>query len=337
MAGIVEYFVEGCAQSAYPTEILYAFVITKDGEEIGIMKKYPFAGKWGRISGVNCRLDNLHALPERLDIVYLSISERKFYVVDEFFDFGVVTDVFKILTEEGNTTVKLIVGMAPKGRVVVWLQNEIYSKLILNTVGKEVPINKVKSFLPDGITIDEYCQQYISRCQSVQNDLTEEWLKKFNYRYRLSVDEFYDGENWRKPEPDVTRPTITMMKALNFDGTYDKAGSLHLKDYQYNGRLSCVNIQLSYSKREYDIYLWLNDEEALKIFQRFYGAHPETKTDFIIRIDAENKKYELALYRQGLKEPVVIPESAYQLIVFKNKFEDYRSENYNQPRGAWIW
>lgn len=75
----------------------------------------------------------------------------------------------------------------------------------------------------------------------------------------------------------------------------------------------------------------------MSIFHHFYGAHPETKTDFIIRIDAENKKYELALYRQGLKEPVVIPESAYQLIVFKNKFEDYRSENYDQPRGAWIW
>ena len=80
-------------------------------------------------------------------------------------------------------------------------------------------------------------------------------------------------------------------------------------------------------------------DENLKIdlFRRFYGAHPETKADFIIRIDPENKKYELALYRQGLKEPVVIPESAYQMIVFKNKFEDYRSANYNQPRGAWIW
>ena len=60
-------------------------------------------------------------------------------------------------------------------------------------------------------------------------------------------------------------------------------------------------------------------------------------TDFMIRIDSEKNKYELALYRYGLKEPQVISESAYQLLVFKNKFEYYRSENYNQPRGAWIW
>ena len=63
----------------------------------------------------------------------------------------------------------------------------------------------------------------------------------------------------------------------------------------------------------------------------------DTKTDFIIRIDSEKRKYELALFRQGLKEPQIIPEDAYQLLVFKNKFEDYRSDNYNQERGAWIW
>ena len=91
------------------------------------------------------------------------------------------------------------------------------------------------------------------------------------------------------------------------------------------------------NKIEYSVMFYSNVNELTEIFNRFYGAHPDTKTDFIIHIDAKSKKYELGLYRQGLKEPVVIPECAYQLIVFKNKYEDYRSENYNQPRGAWIW
>ena len=97
-----------------------------------------------------------------------------------------------------------------------------------------------------------------------------------------------------------------------------------------------IKISLTMNRVQYAIYIWFSND-IYSCFLKFYGNHPETKTDFIIRIDAENKKYELALYRQGLKEPVVISESAYQLIVFKNKFEDYRSENYNQPRGAWIW
>jgi hypothetical protein len=57
----------------------------------------------------------------------------------------------------------------------------------------------------------------------------------------------------------------------------------------------------------------------------------------MIRIDPEKNKYELALYRYGQKESLVFNESAYQLLVFRNKFGYYRSENYNQPKGAWIW
>ncbi len=59
--------------------------------------------------------------------------------------------------------------------------------------------------------------------------------------------------------------------------------------------------------------------------------------DFIFRMDIEHSRYELALYRYGLKEPLIVPQETYQLLVFKNKFEHYRSENYNQERGAWIW
>lgn len=98
-----------------------------------------------------------------------------------------------------------------------------------------------------------------------------------------------------------------------------------------------LSIKWMYDKKEYNCYIWFEEKLITSIFERFYGAHPETKTDFIIRIDSENKKYELALFRQGLKDPQIIPENAYQLLVFKNKFEDYRSDNYNQERGAWIW
>lgn len=90
-------------------------------------------------------------------------------------------------------------------------------------------------------------------------------------------------------------------------------------------------------KTEFIASFKLNDEEIQSVFDRFYGAHPETKTDIMIWIDSEKKKFELALYRYGLKEPQIINESTYQLIVFKNKFEYFRSENYDQPRGAWIW
>jgi hypothetical protein len=122
-----------------------------------------------------------------------------------------------------------------------------------------------------------------------------------------------------------------------FDSTHDKLHDGRLMKYHQAGKPKKLRVQWHIKKSEYTAYFWFEDERIREVFDKFYGAHPDTKTDFIIRIDAEKRKYELALYRYGLKEPQIIPEEVYQLLVFKNKFEDYRSENYNQERGAWIW
>lgn len=122
--------------------------------------------------------------------------------------------------------------------------------------------------------------------------------------------------------------------------TLAEAVKLHdggLKNYHQAGKPKKLAVKWHIKKSEYTAYFWFEDEEIRAIFDLFYGTHPETKTDFMIWIDSDNKKFELALYRYGLKNPQVISESAYQLIVFKNKFEYFRSDNYNQPRGAWIW
>ena len=122
-----------------------------------------------------------------------------------------------------------------------------------------------------------------------------------------------------------------------FDGTHDKLHDDGLLKYHEAGKPKKLAVKWHIKKTEYVAYFWFEDERIREVFDKFYGAHPDTKTDFIIRIDTENKKYELALYRYGLKEPQIIPEDVYQLLVFKNKFEDYRSDNYDQERGAWIW
>ena len=132
-------------------------------------------------------------------------------------------------------------------------------------------------------------------------------------------------------------PTLKYIEESLFDGTYDKLHDDGLLKYHEAGKPKKLAIKWQIDKSEYSAYFWFDNEKICSIFERFYGVHPDTKTDFIVRIDAEKKKYELSLFRQGLKEPLVIPEEAYQLLVFKNKFEDYRSKNYNQERGAWVW
>jgi len=150
------------------------------------------------------------------------------------------------------------------------------------------------------------------------------WYKKYSYRINPRLDAPYiNDKSW--------------IKLDRFDGTYDTTKFGESGSYKSSALPRRLSVNISGHKSHHSINVWFRYSEIKAVFDKMIGIHIDNCMDFIIRIDAENKKYELALYRQGLKEPVVIPESAYQLIVFKNKFEDYRSENYNQPRGAWIW
>ena len=213
--------------------------------------------------------------------------------------------------------IKLVLNDSPQNiNIVFWTKYLIsvykIQPLVCNLQGVyRYPYFSTESVY-NNIQIDEITKTYIRM------------LRQFTYKYVIL---------------GMNSETISVgyIGVLNYDKTFDKTNNEKLFQYHQASKPQKINIKWEYSSNEFNGFLWIDEMEITRIFDRFYGAHPETKTDFIIRIDAENKKYELALYRQGLKEPVIIPESAYQLIVFKNKFEDYRSENYNQPRGAWIW
>ena len=170
-------------------------------------------------------------------------------------------------------------------------------------------------------------------------DLYDDYMKQFTYRYLIELGQWSDNKKeWDKScENKEEIEEFDSIEEMLFDGTHDKLHDDGLMNYHQAGKPKKLAVKWHIKKSEYMAYFWFEDEEICTVFDRFYGAHPETKTDFMIRIDSEKNKYELALYRYGLKEPQVISESAYQLLVFKNKFEYYRSENYNQPKGAWIW
>lgn len=163
------------------------------------------------------------------------------------------------------------------------------------------------------------------------NRTVDSLMKQFSYRYNIIY------EKNTTVNKDNPQPMFEDLGEALFDGTHDKLNDGSLLKYHQAAKPKKLAIKWHIGKSEYSAYFWFEEEPICDVFEKFYGAHPDTKTDFIIRIDAENRKYELSLYRYGLKEPQVIPENVYQLLVFKNKFEDYRSDNYNQERGAWIW
>lgn len=172
---------------------------------------------------------------------------------------------------------------------------------------------------------------------AIKSDKISELNTQFKYRYIIHLINQHENTLENGENTNELIGKFDYIEETLFDGTHDKLHDGGLLKYHQAGKPKKLAIKWHIGKSEYSAYFWFEDEGIREVFDRFYGAHPDTKTDFIIRIDAEKRKYELALYRYGLKEPQVIPEDVYQLLVFKNKFEDYRSDNYNQERGAWIW
>jgi len=158
-------------------------------------------------------------------------------------------------------------------------------------------------------------------------------MKLFTYRYQAVFAHCYEGAK----ATDTPLYELDYIEEALFDGTHDKLHDGGLMRYHEAGKPKKLAVKWHAGKKEWTAYFWFEDEEIRHVFDRFYGVYPDAKADFIVRIDPVKDKYELALYCSGLDEPLVIPEKTYQLLVFRNKFECFRSENYAQERGAWIW
>ena len=343
MKGKYNFILSGVAPINNPTETFFGILNCDDKSTLEIPKMYPFRGEWGKPTGTYLCIQDKFPMPQKLDMVWLSISEHRFYSIEQTLH----TQKFENIWEDHNnkhTTTPfeyIVIGMAPYGKVAIWFYGIEKSVIVDWFEGKEIDVS-MGDFLPDNpyISLYDYCNSYHNILVNNQllHDIFDKYMQQFTYRY-LMLFEYWDNDNetWQNYSDEETIPVFDYIEEALFDGTHDKLHDGGLMNYHQAGKPKKLAVQWHIKKSEYTAYFWFEDEKIRAIFDRFYGAHPETKTDFMIRIDSDNKKYELALYRYGLKEPQVISDSAYQLIVFKNKFECYRSENYNQPKGAWIW
>lgn len=313
----------------FPILLLYGVVMLDDKVEVELPHYYPYIGEWG------FRLNEIGPVAIRngkfkFRFLWYSIYEDLFYKYEKLIDISSKCDT------------EILWGFKSYGEVACWEYSDFKSNLIgidyatsldseqSKYLKRDPAISKLLD--PNYLSFQELKESYDKFLDVQYGDVVNNFnaklinlIHKYNYKYNCQI--LYYGI-------DIGNFDLSVKY---FDGSFNKNEQENMARSSSLSIPQRLNIRCAINSMDFQFCFFLEFESVKKIFEKFYGAHPETKTDFIIRIDAENKKYELALYRQGLKEPVVIPESAYQLIVFKNKFEDYRSENYKQPRGAWIW
>jgi hypothetical protein len=352
-----QLYASGTAPMLFPTDTMFALLLYGSDDALQIPKRYPYAGEWGQPLSTHLLDRDQYPVPGLLDMVWLSVVERKFYTLTRRLSVDKMTHHLDKKSDDGLQMLEhIIVGMAPYGGVALWLHGHLKS-VIVDWMHAEQTEVAIEDFLPQNpdTTLKQVCDFYINSAPLVREnlernglpprDLFDNYMKQFSYRYQVvfglwdeEKEEWLSDEKVKQAEEaGSVMPELDYIEEALYDGTHDKLHDGGLMNYHEAGKPKKLAIKWHIKKSEYSAYFWFEDEEIRAVYDRFYGAHPDTKTDFMIRIDSEKNKYELALYRYGLKEPQVISEPVYQLIVFKNKFECFRSENYNQERGAWIW
>ncbi len=336
----------GNAPWLYPTDTVFGLLWYSKEDALEIPKRHPYTGEWGQVLSTLLLIREEYPIPNKLNLLWLSITENKFYEIETSIPVEKIENLWRKYENEEIFS-HIVVGMAPFGKVACWLNGFKKSNCIFWETGQEIPYSRLSSFQPAKECFDNrnlFLNSDLRVRDNLQKNglpdigLFDNYMKQFNFRYMMLFEHWDKDKNeWKKYGEEDTMPEFNYIEEALYDGTHDKLHNEGLMNYHQAGKPKKLAVAWHIKKSEYTAYFWFEDEEIRAVFDRFYGAHPDTKTDFMIRIDAEKNKYELALYRYGLKEPQVISESAYQLLVFKNKFEYYRSANYNQPRGAWIW
>jgi len=325
-----EWFASGNAPLLFPTELVMGDFIFEDLTKVNIPESYPFATHWGKPVSMHLLPDNRHPAPKFILIAWLSIVEKKFYAVAEELP---VEQIAVLLSEKNKKTKEplyntLIAGMAPYGKLAVWLSGNGITTEVAWLQGKEISV-EMKDFAPtSNLSKEEYAKQALAECKEAFENfqenglpdpmLFEQYMQKFNYRI---TPEFENDAKFEGIE-------------INYcNGELNTLNTGEHASHSMRAKPSKIALKWSDGKKRYEAFFWIDEKKVMEIFNNCYGNDPQEEGNLIIKVEASHKQFRFFLQNSNIS--VAIPVEDMPYIVFKNKFEFYRSKNYNKPKGGW--
>ena len=343
--------ISGNAPTPYPMQLFFGLLHICGENSMEIPLRRIFCNGWGMPVSSHILDKDTFCMPTNIDMVWLSVVERKFYSIIQKLPVELMEELFEQTDEETKEPLfeHIVVGMAPYGGVAVWTHGFKKSVMVDWMHGEETHVD-MKDFMPmnPDVTLDENCDFYINNDPRVKEnleknglpprDLFDRYMQQFNYRYVVEFGHWdEEKKEWTDYELDEVRPEFEYIEEALYDGTHDKLHDGGLMQYHQAGKPKKLALQYRIKMSAYSAYLWFEDFKIRTAFENFYCEYPEAEMDFLFRIDPEKNIYQILFTCKDAEQPVPLNEEAYQMIVFKSKFERYRTQNYNQPRGAWIW
>lgn len=194
-----EWQLTTCAPKEYPVRLLNASLHLADGELLGIQPKALIANGWGEIGAVSLIGEDMKALPAELELRWFSYTERKSYGGRFKLDQEKLAEKFqkKLIvpaTNAATALTHLVIGLAPKGGISIWLSGGGVTQEISHFTATEVQVNmqEVIGTYPD---VEAYTKDVISlnlpaglaRLSGHTADDLAKWSGRYRQDYRWTV------------------------------------------------------------------------------------------------------------------------------------------------------
>jgi len=330
-----EWCASGNAPSLYPTTLFFGDFIFSDGKRLYIPKSIPFAGTWGQSSATHILNNSLFPAPNSIDIIWLSLAENQFYSLEAALP---KEKIESLLAEIDGDTKKqkyelIIAGMAPYGGLAVWLSGRGIKTEVAWLQAEPTEV-AWKDFSPSPHsrykTREEYVENRFKECEDAYENfqknglpdrmLFERYMQKFNYRIT--------------PKFENKEAVFTKINLFYYNGELNTTNSGEHALNAMRGKPYKIVLKWSIGKTEYGGYFWTDEKKIIETFANFYGDDTQKEGNLVIEIGKSNDQFNFFLQDDTMVELPFVDDV--QIMVFKNKYESFRSDNYDRPPGSWM-
>lgn len=304
--------------------------------------------EWGNASIVRYVNSEPMPLPDKINMVWLSILEKKTYRFDYSFDLNKAETLWNKQKNNSPADFKqILIGIAPWGKVAIWFCSYKNSVLFSWENAKEIQAKDIDS---DIIYDETNIERTYNKCLLNNKDINDNFIsqgippksffdnqmKQYSYRFIPLLKKWdTDNKKWVEYDDGEIIPYLNFMETRCLDSSFDKLHNGEICRYHNAGLPTNICVNWNVGKRNFCAYFFFDSRVFSSPFQRLTQLSIEGKLDFLLKIDAEQCRFVVALSCEEINKSIDFNDEMFDVIVFRNKIEFFRNKTYKQLRGAW--
>lgn len=271
---------------------------------------------WGNSGGTMSVDTKEMEIPHTLEFTYYSLVEKKFYTgkwdldkekIEKLFQNGVIN---RLDGKKGNYN-EFKIGLAPKGRVVLWINGEGYQKEVGVFQAHETVLNKDQAYENAQYMLqDDYAEQRLKSDVLLQKDVRER-IANFGYPNIEIYNTFRNKFKWNTIIELPPGYKVENGSYLFCNGEWDDLKNLNKKPIPYainlnisntDGQKNGVDIIFTQDQKYRENYSLKGnnvlpvDFDLNEIFEIFSkNITPDENAELLIKVNPQNKELSISL------------------------------------------